>query len=180
MAGLVFLLVFWVLAGACQGHGVGGFLLCNPRTTASAAPGAPPPTSTTARVGGRGVRRRELDASPAGKPPSSSAPSRTTASASPGASSPTPATARVEGRGVRRRELDALGTLLPPGINDDGLRHHRDRRAESPRQPADPSRRHGASYRRPRNATVGRPDDAASRFHCILSHPNPHRWFPEA
>ena len=29
MAGLVFLLVFWVLAGACQRHGVGGFLLCN-------------------------------------------------------------------------------------------------------------------------------------------------------
>ena len=27
MAGLVFLLVFWVLAGACQRHGVGGFLL---------------------------------------------------------------------------------------------------------------------------------------------------------
>ena len=25
MAGLVFLLVFWVLAGACQRHGVGGF-----------------------------------------------------------------------------------------------------------------------------------------------------------
>ena len=30
MAGLVFLLVFWALvAGACQSHGVGGFLLCN-------------------------------------------------------------------------------------------------------------------------------------------------------
>ena len=29
MAGLVFLLVFWVLAGACQRHGVGGFLLFN-------------------------------------------------------------------------------------------------------------------------------------------------------
>ena len=29
MAGLVFLLVFWVLAGACQRHGVGVFLLCN-------------------------------------------------------------------------------------------------------------------------------------------------------
>ena len=29
MAGLVFLLVFWVLAGACQRHGVGAFLLCN-------------------------------------------------------------------------------------------------------------------------------------------------------
>ena len=29
MAGLVFLLVFWVLAGACQRHGVGGFLLRN-------------------------------------------------------------------------------------------------------------------------------------------------------
>jgi hypothetical protein len=26
-AGLVFLLVFWVLAGACQRHGVRGFLL---------------------------------------------------------------------------------------------------------------------------------------------------------
>jgi len=25
MAGLVFLLVFWMLAGACQRHGVGGF-----------------------------------------------------------------------------------------------------------------------------------------------------------
>ena len=68
---------------------------------------------------------------------------------------PHPSHRRVEGRGVRRRELDALGTLLPPGIYDDGLRHHRDRRAESPRRPADPSRRHGASYRRPRNATVG-------------------------
>ena len=33
MAGLVFLLVFWVLAGACQRHGVGGFLLCNTTTT---------------------------------------------------------------------------------------------------------------------------------------------------
>jgi hypothetical protein len=32
MAGLVFLLVFWVLAGACQRHGVGGFLLCNTAT----------------------------------------------------------------------------------------------------------------------------------------------------
>ena len=29
MPGLVFLLVFWVLAGACQRHGVGGFLLGN-------------------------------------------------------------------------------------------------------------------------------------------------------
>ena len=29
MAGLVFLLVSWVLAGACQRHGVGGFLFCN-------------------------------------------------------------------------------------------------------------------------------------------------------
>ena len=29
MAGLVFLLVFWALAGACQRHGVGGFLLFN-------------------------------------------------------------------------------------------------------------------------------------------------------
>ena len=37
MAGLVFLLVFWVLAGACQRHGVGGFLLCN--TTTTRAPG---------------------------------------------------------------------------------------------------------------------------------------------
>ena len=27
MAGLVFLLVFWVLAGACQRHGVGGFIV---------------------------------------------------------------------------------------------------------------------------------------------------------
>jgi len=29
MAGLVFLLVFWALAGACQRHGVGVFLSCN-------------------------------------------------------------------------------------------------------------------------------------------------------
>ena len=29
MAGLVLLLVFWALAGACQRHGVGGVLLCN-------------------------------------------------------------------------------------------------------------------------------------------------------
>ena len=35
MAGLVFLLVFWVLAGACQRHGVGGFLLCNTTTTSA-------------------------------------------------------------------------------------------------------------------------------------------------
>ena len=27
MAGLVFLLVFWVLGGACKGHGVGGFVV---------------------------------------------------------------------------------------------------------------------------------------------------------
>ena len=27
MAGLVFLLVFWVLAGACQRHGVGEFIV---------------------------------------------------------------------------------------------------------------------------------------------------------
>ena len=27
MAGLVFLLVFWALAGACQRHGVGGFIV---------------------------------------------------------------------------------------------------------------------------------------------------------
>ena len=27
MAGLVFLLVFWVLAGACQKYGVGGFIV---------------------------------------------------------------------------------------------------------------------------------------------------------
>ena len=37
MAGLVFHLVFWVLAGmlagACQRHGVGGFLLCDNTTT---------------------------------------------------------------------------------------------------------------------------------------------------
>ena len=33
MAGLVFLLVFWVLAGACQRHGVGVFLLRNTTTT---------------------------------------------------------------------------------------------------------------------------------------------------
>ena len=32
MAGLVFLLGFWVLAGACQRSGVGGFLLCNTTT----------------------------------------------------------------------------------------------------------------------------------------------------
>ena len=38
MAGLVFLLVFWVLAGACQRHGVGGFLLCNTTTTPPRAP----------------------------------------------------------------------------------------------------------------------------------------------
>ena len=30
MAGLVFLLVFWVLAGACQRHGVGGFYCAIP------------------------------------------------------------------------------------------------------------------------------------------------------
>ena len=36
MAGLVFLLVFWVLAGACKRHGVGGFLLCNTTTTSLA------------------------------------------------------------------------------------------------------------------------------------------------
>ena len=36
MAGLVFLLVFWVLAGACQRHGVGGFLLRNTTTTPQA------------------------------------------------------------------------------------------------------------------------------------------------
>ena len=33
MAGLVFLLVFWVLAGACQKYGVGGMLLCNVQFT---------------------------------------------------------------------------------------------------------------------------------------------------
>ena len=33
MAGLVFLLVFWVLEGACQRHGVGGFLLRNTTST---------------------------------------------------------------------------------------------------------------------------------------------------
>ena len=38
MAGLVFLLVFWMLAGACQRHGVGGFLLCNTTTTIYAKP----------------------------------------------------------------------------------------------------------------------------------------------
>ena len=36
IAGLVFLLVLWVLAGACQRHGVGGFLLCNNTTTTTA------------------------------------------------------------------------------------------------------------------------------------------------
>ena len=47
MAGLVFLLVFWVLAGACQRHGVGGVLLCNttttttPRSRHQAKPGVP-------------------------------------------------------------------------------------------------------------------------------------------
>ena len=36
MAGLVFLLVFWVLAGACQRHdGVDGFLLCNSPSSSS-------------------------------------------------------------------------------------------------------------------------------------------------
>ena len=39
MAGLVFLLVFWVLAGACQRHGVGpgvgGFLLFNSSSSSS-------------------------------------------------------------------------------------------------------------------------------------------------
>ena len=34
-AGLVFLLVSWVLAGACQRHGVGGFLLCNSSSSTS-------------------------------------------------------------------------------------------------------------------------------------------------
>ena len=37
MAGLVFLLVFWVLAGTCQRHGVGGFLLRNTTTTGGCA-----------------------------------------------------------------------------------------------------------------------------------------------
>ena len=41
MAGLVFLLVFWVLAGACQRHGVGGFLLCNTTTTKTHPPTPP-------------------------------------------------------------------------------------------------------------------------------------------
>ena len=48
MAGLGFLLVFWVLAGACQRHGVGVFLLCNsssslprPRAPANGWPGFP-------------------------------------------------------------------------------------------------------------------------------------------
>ena len=35
MAGLVFLLVFWVRAGACQRHGVGGFSLCNSSSSSS-------------------------------------------------------------------------------------------------------------------------------------------------
>jgi len=35
MAGLVFLLVFWVLAGACQRHGEGGFLSCNSPSSSS-------------------------------------------------------------------------------------------------------------------------------------------------
>jgi len=37
MAGLVFLLGFWVLAGACQRHGVGRFLLCNSSSSSSVA-----------------------------------------------------------------------------------------------------------------------------------------------
>ena len=42
MAGLVFLLVFWVLAGACQRHGAGRFLvqltitICTASTTTGA------------------------------------------------------------------------------------------------------------------------------------------------
>ena len=38
MAGLVFLLVFWVLAGACQRHGVGGFLLRDSPSSSSSSP----------------------------------------------------------------------------------------------------------------------------------------------
>jgi len=33
MAGLVFLLFFWVVAGACQSNGVGGFYCVNRITT---------------------------------------------------------------------------------------------------------------------------------------------------
>ena len=43
MAGLIFLLVFWVLAGACQRQSVGGFLLRNTTTT----------TTTTTEPGGQ-------------------------------------------------------------------------------------------------------------------------------
>ena len=37
MAGLVFLLVFWVLVGVCQRHGVGVFLLSNSCSSSSCA-----------------------------------------------------------------------------------------------------------------------------------------------
>ena len=37
MVGLVFFLVFWVLAGACQRHGVGGLLLCNSSSSSRSA-----------------------------------------------------------------------------------------------------------------------------------------------
>ena len=52
MAGLVFLLVFWVLAGACQRHGVGGVLLRNTTTTDLQAP-----ASTAKPAGHRGFAR---------------------------------------------------------------------------------------------------------------------------
>ena len=41
MAGLVFLLVFWALAGACQRHGVGVFLFCNSSSSMFNSPSSP-------------------------------------------------------------------------------------------------------------------------------------------
>ena len=38
MAGLVFLLVFWVLVGACQRNGAGGFLLFNSSSSSRKRP----------------------------------------------------------------------------------------------------------------------------------------------
>ena len=55
MAGLVFLLVFWVLAGACQRHGVGGFLLCN---SSSSSPRAARWRAPTTRSFGR-LKKKE-------------------------------------------------------------------------------------------------------------------------
>ena len=56
MAGLVFLLVFWVLAGACQRHGVGGFLSFNSPSPSRFCRGAWWPAGTTT-----GNREREKD-----------------------------------------------------------------------------------------------------------------------